>query len=54
MRKKQNELPEADRQKYQREIAELYRKYKLGRPQQITQQLNCFTYFAGGLFRKTT
>ncbi len=38
--KKQNELSVADRQKYQREIAELYTKYKLGRPQQITQQLN--------------
>jgi uncharacterized protein (DUF1800 family) len=37
--RKQNELSEADRQKYQREIAELYAKYKLGRPQQITQQL---------------
>ena len=38
--KKANELSEADRQKYQKEIAELYAKYKLGRPQQITQQLN--------------
>ncbi len=38
--RKQNELSAADRQKYQREIAELYAKYKLGRPQQITQQLN--------------
>ncbi len=34
------QLSEADRQKYQREIVELYRKYNLGRPQQITQQLN--------------
>ena len=33
-------LSEADRQKYQREITELYQKYKLGKPQQITQQLN--------------
>lgn len=38
--KKQNELSQADRQKYQQEIAALYREYKLGRPQQITQQLN--------------
>ncbi|MCY7347201.1 MAG: DUF1800 family protein [Pyrinomonadaceae bacterium] len=38
--KKANELSEADRQKYQRDAAELYAKYKLGRPQQITQQLN--------------
>ncbi len=34
------QLSEADRQKYQQEIAALYAKYKLGRPQQITQQLN--------------
>lgn len=34
------QLSAAERQKYQREIAELYAKYKLGRPQQITQQLN--------------
>jgi len=33
------ELSEADRKKYQQEIAALYREYKLGRPQQITQQL---------------
>ena len=33
------QLSEADRQKYQQEIAALYRKYNLGRPQQITQQL---------------
>jgi len=33
------DLSEADRQKYQKEIAALYREYKLGRPQQITQQL---------------
>ncbi|HLM60838.1 MAG TPA: DUF1800 family protein, partial [Pyrinomonadaceae bacterium] len=38
--KKQNELSAAERQKYQREVSELYKKYKLGRPQQITQQLN--------------
>jgi uncharacterized protein (DUF1800 family) len=30
----------ADRQKYQQQVADLYRKYDLGRPQQITQQLN--------------
>ncbi len=30
----------ADRQKYQQQVTELYRKYELGRPQQITQQLN--------------
>ncbi len=29
-----------DRQKYQQEVAELYQKYDLGRPQQISQQLN--------------
>ncbi|MDQ3711496.1 MAG: DUF1800 domain-containing protein [Acidobacteriota bacterium] len=34
------QLSEADRQKYQQEIASLYAKYKLGKPQQITQQLN--------------
>jgi uncharacterized protein (DUF1800 family) len=34
------QLSEADRQKYQQEIVALYTKYKLGRPQQITQQLN--------------
>ncbi len=34
------QLSEADRQKYQQEIAALYREYKLGKPQQITQQLN--------------
>ena len=38
--KKQNELSEADRQKYQQEIVALYKEYNLGRPQQITQQLN--------------
>ena len=38
--KKQNDLSEADRQKYQQEIAALYKEYDLGRPQQITQQLN--------------
>ncbi len=38
--KKADGLSEADRQKYQREVADLYAKYKLGRPQQITQQLN--------------
>ncbi len=35
-----NKLSDADRQKYQQEIAALYRKYDLGRPQQISQQLN--------------
>ncbi len=35
-----SQLSEADRQKYQQEIAALYTKYKLGKPQQITQQLN--------------
>jgi uncharacterized protein (DUF1800 family) len=30
----------ANRQKYQQQVTELYRKYELGRPQQITQQLN--------------
>lgn len=36
---KENQMSEADRQKYQKEIAEMYRKYNLGRPNQITQQL---------------
>ncbi len=35
-----NKLSDADRQKYQQEVAALYRKYDLGRPQQISQQLN--------------
>lgn len=34
------QLSDADRQKYQQQIVELYQKYDLGRPQQITQQLN--------------
>jgi uncharacterized protein (DUF1800 family) len=34
------EISPADRQKYQQQVNELYRKYELGRPQQITQQLN--------------
>ena len=41
--KKNNEpqqLSQADRQKYQKEITELYRKYNLGRPPQISQQLS--------------
>ncbi|MCY7374656.1 MAG: DUF1800 domain-containing protein [Pyrinomonadaceae bacterium] len=38
--KKQDNLSEADRQKYQQEVAALYKEYNLGRPQQITQQLN--------------
>ncbi len=37
---KQTDLSEADRQKYQMEVAALYKEYNLGRPQQITQQLN--------------
>ncbi len=36
---KENQMSEADKQKYQKEIAEMYRKYNLGRPNQITQQL---------------
>lgn len=36
----ETEMSEADRRKYQQEIAEIYRKYNLGRPNQITQQLN--------------
>ncbi len=35
-----NEFSPAERQKYQQQVNELYRKYELGRPQQITQQLN--------------
>lgn len=38
--KKNNELSEAEKQQYQKEIVELYRKYDLRRPAQITQQLN--------------
>ena len=38
--KKENEISEADRQKYQQEVVALYKEYNLGRPQQITQQLN--------------
>ena len=38
--KKANNLSEADQQKYRQEIAAYYREYNLGRPQQITQQLN--------------
>jgi len=34
------EASEADRQKYQQEIAKLYKQYNLGRPQQINQQLS--------------
>jgi uncharacterized protein (DUF1800 family) len=34
------QLSDADRQKYQKEIADLYKEYNLGRPQQISQQLN--------------
>ena len=38
--KKPDEMTAADRQKYQREVVALYKEYDLGRPQQITQQLN--------------
>jgi uncharacterized protein (DUF1800 family) len=38
--KNPNEMSAADRQKYQKEVAALYQKYNLGRPQQIMQQLN--------------
>jgi len=34
-----NQMSEADRQKYQQQVQELYKKYDLGRPQQISQQL---------------
>nr|MBA2737172.1 DUF1800 domain-containing protein [Pyrinomonadaceae bacterium] len=34
------QLSDAERKKYQGEINALYAKYKLGKPQQITQQLN--------------
>lgn len=33
-------LSNEDRQKYQQQVAELYQQYNLGRPQQISQQLN--------------
>ncbi len=38
--KKADQLSAAEREKYQREIVALYQKYNLGRPQQISQQLN--------------
>lgn len=38
--KNPNEMSEADRQKYQKQVADLYKEYNLGRPQQISQQLN--------------
>ncbi len=37
--KSPNEMSQADRLKYQKQIAGLYQKYDLGRPQQISQQL---------------
>jgi uncharacterized protein (DUF1800 family) len=37
--KNPNEMSEADRQKYQQQVQGLYKKYDLGRPQQISQQL---------------
>ena len=33
-------MTEAERQEYQEQVRDLYQKYNLGRPQQITQQLN--------------
>ncbi|MET0753237.1 MAG: DUF1800 family protein, partial [Pyrinomonadaceae bacterium] len=38
--KNPNEMSEADRQKYQKQVVDLYKEYNLGRPQQISQQLN--------------
>jgi uncharacterized protein (DUF1800 family) len=38
--KKEGEFTNAERLEYQKQVAELYKKYDLGRPQQITQQLN--------------
>lgn len=38
--KNENEMTAEERKQYQQEIVELYREYNLGRPQQITQQLN--------------
>lgn len=38
--KKENEMTAEERQKYQQEVAALYKEYNLGKPQQITQQLN--------------
>ncbi len=40
VQKNENEMTPAERDKYRQEIVELYREYNLGRPQQITQQLN--------------
>lgn len=36
----EQQLSQAERQKYQQQVTELYQKYKLGRPAQIMQQLN--------------
>ncbi len=33
------QMSDIDRRKFQQEVAEIYQKYELGRPQQITQQL---------------
>ena len=38
--KNPNEMTEAERQEYQKQVRELYQEYNLGRPAQITQQLN--------------
>ena len=35
-----NEISEADRQKYQQQVDELYKKYNFGKQQDITRQLN--------------
>lgn len=38
--KNENEMTAEEKRQYQQEIVELYREYNLGRPQQISQQLN--------------
>lgn len=38
--KNPNEMTAAEKQKYQKQVVELYKEYNLGRPAQITQQLN--------------
>lgn len=40
LQQNQSNLTDAERREYVRQIAELYREYGFGRPQQITQQLN--------------
>ncbi len=45
--KEAGEFTDAERREYQQQIAETYQKYKLGRPQQIMQQLNASRILRG-------